>query len=391
MLFTSSALLPSELAASTWLASADTIEVILRSDRDCFASSEWNESRWESGRLFPGSTTTDPDVRLFAGDDWRFVALDRERPSLSVVEVQSRLALHGDLSEHLAPGRRRVPLLVFNPPRDSVMVWDEDRNRVLTFSTELVLRRVWQLPLDVTAMRTAVTHRYDDGDLMIRWTVQERVVTGNASARLRLLVTRFRLEDSTVDTVSTVGGQLLANVQGVLLPLPLSFEPSVAMHGEQTFVYDPSSGLLVVTRSGIPGQKQVYSLRLEAAEGLEISDSLRTQLLTAQFGSRAMSRPNLVSALSELPFPETLPPFDHMRVDQIGRLWMRRVGLDGLRGRSWVVAVPEAGWGHCMVAFPEQFRFVDAVESEVFGVWRDVDDGFTIRVFDVNWLTLDTR
>ncbi|MDX1393354.1 MAG: hypothetical protein R3195_03140 [Gemmatimonadota bacterium] len=82
----------------------------------------------------------------------------------------------------------------------------------------------------------------------------------------------------------------------------------------------------------------------------------------------------------EAPYPETLPHYDRLLVDGAGNLWVRDYVVDEDAPSTWIV-FDRDGAPRARAELPAGFTPAVLDSGRVIGVWRDVFDVETVRVY----------
>ena len=184
----------------------------------------------------------------------------------------------------------------------------------------------------------------------------------------------------SLDTLITLDGQRLADMQGITVPAPLSFQTSAVLSGNDLFVFEPSSGVLhQITMSG----HSVY--RYVSDDMLELNDEAKLSMLSLVFGTRAMRDSTLAAEALRLPFPQEAPGFEFLVGDSDGRLWLRRLRSPGLPSEWIVLPNRDDLTSTCRVVGATGLELIDAMDDLFLGVWTDLAGGSAIRSYRIDW------
>lgn len=274
---------------------------------------------------------------------------------------------------------RRPPALV-RSGGDAVLVWNENDLEVVILNPDL--RRQRSIPVAglPDTHRKHVIAQYPDGDLLVRTTMERAADLDAYYARQHDVFLRHDPSTGSSDTLIALAGQRLADMQGITVPAPLSFQTSAVVSGNDLFVFEPSSGALhQITMNG----HSVY--RYVSDDMLELSDEAKLSMLSLVFGTRAMRDSTLAAEALRLPFPKEAPGFEFLVGDSDGRLWLRRLRSPDLPS-EWIV-LPNRNdlTSTCRVVGSTGLELIDAVDDSFLGVWADSAARSSIRSYRIDW------
>ena len=274
---------------------------------------------------------------------------------------------------------RRPPELV-GATGNSVLIWNENDQEVVILNQNLERRGSIPVAGLPDTHRKHVISQYPDGDLLVKTTIERASALDGYYARQRDVFLRHDPSTGTLDTLIALDGQRLADMQGITVPAPLSFQTSSVVMGNDLVVFEPSLGVLhQITMNG----HSVY--RFELDEKLNLSDEAKRSMLSLVFGARAMRDSTLAAEALKLPFPEEAPGFEFLIADSGGRLWLRRLRAPDLPS-EWIVLPNRSDpTSTCRVVGSTGLEIIDAVDDSFLGVWADAEGGSSIRRYRVDW------
>ena len=274
---------------------------------------------------------------------------------------------------------RRPPTLI-GTAGDSLLVWNENDQKVT------ILNRDFGRRGSITVTGLPETHRkrvigqFPDGDLLVRMTMESAPDLDGYHARQRDVFLRHEASTGRLDTLIAVNGQRLADMQGITVPAPLSFQTTAVVSGNDLFVFEPSRGVL--HQISIGGYS-VY--RIVSDETPDLSDDAKRSMLSLVFGPQAMSDSTLAAEALRLPFPDRPPAFEFLVGDSGGRLWLRRLRSPDISS-EWIVLGTRGGLtSPCRVVGPPGLEVIDVADSTFLALWTDGVTGSSAKSYRIAW------
>ncbi len=114
----------------------------------------------------------------------------------------------------------------------------------------------------------------------------------------------------------------------------------------------------------VPVTDEDMAATLEKRQGNPVAAALRERFLLQ---------------VARMPKPEAMPTYRALRVDRLGRLWVREAAHVGESGR-WAVYAPDGGL-LADLRLPERFTVTDAGAEYLLGVLRDENDLERVQLF----------
>ena len=260
------------------------------------------------------------------------------------------------------------------------MVWNENDHDITILNPDFVR----QGSIAVTGLpegaRKLVIARYPDGDYLVRMTTEMPPDMAGYHGRVRDLFLRHNPSTGGFDTLIALNGQRLADLQGIIVPAPLSFEPTAVVWANDLFVLEPSEGVLhKVTSRGH------FVYRLVVNDMGDLSAGAKRSVLSLVFGQQAMRDSALAAEALRLPFPERVPTFEFLVGDSGGRLWLRRVRSPDTLSEWIVLDVRGDFTSPCRVVGPLGLEVVDAADSTFVGLWSDGVMRSALKRYRIAW------
>ncbi len=216
---------------------------------------------------------------------------------------------------------------------DTIVAWDARGRRISWYdgASGGAVRSV-ALPRSPAYLIVGV---FDDGQLLVRPFLTRPGRSGPGEmVRPEAAFAVTRPGTGALDTIFRLPVRpTYTGLDGVASLQPFTVEPAVAVRGEVVWAGSGDTGEVVRYR----GDGSV-ELILRLPDGGEVDaaavETFRGQDLDGRRGADRIQRKAL---LQEMPFPRTFPAFDELRVDDRGRLWVRRYPRPGADRRHWVV------------------------------------------------------
>lgn len=286
------------------------------------------------------------------------------------------------------PGEIAALGSLFRYRGDSLAVWDGRLNRLSVFDDEGRLGRTMrmEIPMELhegagelmLASAGAVRGAFADGALYVRGGAWFHPAYGE-TFRMELVHFRASAEGEPLEPLGTfTAGE--ENVPAAAQPNAPYLRRFPTVHGAMHLYV---------------GTGDAYEIRVVRLDGsleriirashrdLAMTDEAREAYQEAQ-RARATdpdALEELERSLSSVRFPETIPPYDELRADAEGHLWVRDVALPGRDGpQRWSVFDP-AGRLLGSVVTPERFVIHEIGADFVLGVWSDEFDVPHVRVY----------
>ena len=351
-----------QVVALTQVPSCLTVEL---SSQNQIADIELSSDRgWPSPRSIAWSLSLDT-----------IVVLHRRGRTVALVS-----AAGGELLRHEFESFGRRPPALIGTAGDSVLVWNENDQEVT------ILDRDLERQGSITVVGLPETHRkhviaqYPDGDLLVRMTTEGELDIDAYHARVRDVFLRYDPPTGSLETLIALNGQRLADMQGVTVPAPLSFQTTAVVSANDLFVLEPDRDVL---HQVSVGGHSVY--RFVSEEMRDLSDAAKRSMLSLVFGPQAMSDSTLAAQALRLPFPEKPPTFEFVVGDSGGRLWLRRLRLPGISS-EWIVLGARGDLTlPCRVVGSPGLEVVDVVDNTFLGLWTDGVTGSSARSYRIVW------
>jgi hypothetical protein len=253
-----------------------------------------------------------------------------------------QVKLFGPGGEHLAslgrrgtgPGEFQVPFWV-GAQGDSIVVWDAALERLTVFDAVGRLARSTQFPT-VGGSFPAVIGAFADGSLLLAsGTDQAAAARGEGTAwRGDTRLVRVSAAGQIIDTLATVPSQERYSYRSsdgmgqVVEDLPFGRRTVLAVRGDAVVLGTGEAYLL--RQVDTAGNQRDLVHGEWTPRPISASDVRDYWAKMVTIGGRA--RPGDAEAQrSRIPYPATLPPYDGLAVDVLGRLWIKD-------------AQPPAGW-----------------------------------------------
>jgi hypothetical protein len=162
---------------------------------------------------------------------------------------------------------------------------------------------------------------------------------------------------------------------------PFGRAPSTTV-GNGSFYYTSGDGYDIL-RFNVGGRLEaIMRIRSETRNlgRQDISDFIQDRMAAAP--DTPADRHAWRSLLDNAPFPEQLPAFDGLKVDQLGNLWARLYSTPSDSAATWMVLGPDEGLlGR--VAMPLALRPYEIGVDYVLGAWRDTADVEYVRMYRI--------
>lgn len=166
-----------------------------------------------------------------------------------------------------------------------------------------------------------------------------------------------------------------------LTSVPFPRAPVAAITGSR-FHFGPADTYEVRTYTPAGDLERIVRLAqpARAVEPADIDEYRRERLDRAE---REGERPAMERILREVPFPQTLPPYDRAIADADGNLWVADYRTVRQDAASWNVFSP-AGELMGNVATPARFEVLQIGSDFILGQWLDDMEVEYIRLFALN-------
>lgn len=270
-------------------------------------------------------------------------------------------------------------------PGDSVLAYDVPGFRLSWFDPagrfvrSLQLQPVGQVP-------PRFVDRFADGSLLLSSSVRTMgSSTESGTRRDTLLFLRAGPDGAILDSLPvtpaseasfqflTRGGQITAMN---ILTLPFMRNVHTAASGDRYWQGTNDAYEIVLRRAdGTPERIVRRSVEPVPVRGAYLDSLRRAQV--------AEGGPEAGEALDNVQFPEHLPAFERLLVDDAGNLWVQHTAWPGRPPVAWDVFDGE-GTMLGTVHMPSGFRATHVGADFVLGVWTDEDGVEYVRMYRLN-------
>lgn len=350
--------------------------VIVESTRGAWESGDaWTISR--EPVLDIGQVDGSPEYQLYRA--WSAVRLSDGRVVIANGGT-NELRFHDASGTHLAsvgrsgegPGEFEDLQRVWRLAGDTLLAYDFFPARLSLFSSSGAFIRSQRFA-SPDGRQIMIRGRFSDGSIVAAgapiWNPP-----GATSGVLRDSVPYY-LFDSTATLIRTIGyfpsSEVYRIVEGGgwrLTSVPFARVPVAAVAGN-TLYFGPAT-TYEIQAFGSSGDLERI-LRLEQPPRSVTSDDV------SQFRNERLeraesegTRPSMERILRELPFPETLPPYDQVVADTEGNLWIADYRTDRSNGATWRVLSAD-GVFLGTVRTPAQYEVFQIGSDFILGSWTD--------------------
>jgi len=362
----------------------DTTYISLSTAPSCRGGVDWSgEPAWEF--QLPAEVGSDPGSiqteagRSVEGRQW-FVILDQASHSIIRVSEKDGIQQKIRLDTVDGLGLAKPPMLLSNPPGDSVLVWDATREQIAILNPALALDRTVELKSVPLARRREARARFSGGEYLVHLVDLFSDDSGAGAVGSRVHFGHYDAERAMVDSILTTDGRRYDAVQGILVPIPLSTDPLWSVGGADTFVLHHGTDVLSHFRGSVRRETFLFT----GLPDVSVTDELKASTLETEFGITDRTPAETLQAIRQLEFPEYAPHFDRLLADGKGGFWLRI--FDAGRGdrQSWIVIDPRSEHAPaCRVQIPDSYRLDHVTQDTLAGIWRDSEGGLHLRVYAV--------
>lgn len=305
----------------------------------------------------------------------------------------NELRFYGRKGEHLfsvgrsgeGPGEFNDLQRVWLLPGDSLLAYDFGPSRLSVFSPSGdFVRSVHVRAPD--GRQVIARGSFEDGSLIAVgapiWSAP-----GATTGVVRDSVPYYRYDPrgTLVDTLGRFPGvevfRVVSGDDWRLTGLPFPRAPLAAVGGER-FHFGPADAYEILTYS--PGGELERVIRLpheRRAVTPEDVDRFRTTRL--ERAEREGTRPSMERMLSQMPYPEWLPPYEDIEVDADGNLWVADYRTSPNAEQRWKVFSPAGEWLGT-VALPPRLQVFQIGADFVLGGWTDDLEVEHVRLYALN-------
>lgn len=292
------------------------------------------------------------------------------------------------------PGEYRQPYAARGYRGDSILVYDGWRYQL--FDSQGVFGRVMQAAELLVVWPPLPDHQppsphpsfsevFSDGSFLVRYTEVKRI-TGPGTRRGTVKLVRLDPDGTTADSLVVYPAGRYFPEPGWRYPVSEHFGLTVSatVHGDEVFVGNGEEFRVdVLDRDGV----------LKRSIRVEVDNPPLTEALKASFEERERERlkvgtPESTDQMLEdylsLPFPERLPAFERILVDELGNLWAGHWPEEefSFYPDRYTVFDP-AGVMLGSVEFPDPFNVKQIGADFVLGTWRDEWDVHHVLLYDL--------
>lgn len=267
---------------------------------------------------------------------------------------------------------------------DTAAVWDSRLGRLTLVSAEGGLSR--QLRLEPTGERARATPLDVLSDGRILAADDPRGMPEDERYRADLGLVLYDAAGALVREVIRVPGAEMWN-----WVWEMGVTPSMVPFGRPTVFAADGAHVWVGTNDGyridrfsIDGDL-VASVRMDREArplpSAMIEEYRSVERAKASSGAAAKGGNDIFGMMADdAPYPDLLPHYDHLRVDDEGRLWVRDYPADPDAATRYIVF---GGDGRAIATadLPARFRVEQIAGGRVLGVWRDGFDVERVRVY----------
>ncbi len=357
-------------------ADSDTVIVDLQENGLCFSDGLFMDAVTREREVSPNLLGSAPQIISWDASLDTIVTLNRRTRTLALFSLSG-----GELGRtSLISWGRRLPKLI-GVSNGSLAVWDENESRIVMLAPSLVDHEVEvEVPASDAPSRRFIIDRFRNGDLLGK--VVQQMSAGSSEYQVASSVTfvRYDRHAAPADTLVTMEGMRQGDLNGVLVPLPLSLDPQAATLEDGLVVLEPTHGSLSWLT---PNQRLVY--RLDEGRVWEPDEDQKLVLLSRQYSDRVLNDTVLATSLLRLGFPEPIPRFESMFVDSSERIWIRKVSPDRTLTEWIVLTLSERLASHCTVAAAGDAEVLAVERGSVLGVAVTQDGRTWVREYRVRW------
>lgn len=325
--------------------------------------------------------------------DGRLAVVDHQ-----VVEVKlydpNGVYLHNLSRRGEGPGEVQSPQRLTGYRGDSILISERGAYRYLVFDSEEVFGRVvqayelllyWPREGEQRASGGMLFDGvFSNGSLLLRYDEVIRT-TGSGMRRGMVILVRLSPDGTVADTVAVYPGGRYVPRHDLPLPAPELFalKVSVALHDDEIFigngeefridVLDPDGTLTRSIRVEMPNPPLAEDLR-ESHQEFEAQRA----------GSSPEAPTGMLEMILSFPYPERLPAYNRILVDQLGDLWVGHWPEDEFSYYPDRYTVFDAsGTMLGSVDFPPGFNLSQIGADFVLGTWRDEYDVHHVQLYDL--------
>lgn len=193
------------------------------------------------------------------------------------------------------------------------------------------------------------------------------------------LMVRFPGRGDQPQALGRYAGETTVRIGGDWLFLPFSPGAMAARGGTPSVIYVAANDGFEISQFDVSGalvrKIRVRAPRLPLLQGdVDAWKHARLRRVVGTAREAPMRR-----QLEDLPYPDSLPPFRALQVDQLGRLWAERWLHAGAQRQFLVIEADGRILGNAVL--PDRFVLLDAGASFLLGVQRDTLDVETVQLF----------
>jgi hypothetical protein len=324
--------------------------------------------------------------------DGRIAVVDNQAVEIKLYDPNG-VYLHNLSRRGEGPGEVQQPGRIRGYRGDSILISDGP-SRYLFFDTEGVFGRVFQAykvlmvwPVEDQLPASpgwSLKGGLSDGSFLIQYTQVVRT-TGPGMRRGLVTIVRLSQDGTEVDTLAIQPGGRFYPRRGRPYPLPEHFElrVTVASHGDELFIGNGEEFRVdVLDREGT----LTRSIRVDGPNP-PLTEHLKESYEEFE-AQRAGSSPEVPSGMLESvlsqPYPEHLPAYHIILVDEPGNLWVGHWPEDefSFYPDRYTVFDP-SGTMLGTVEFPWGFNVRQIGADFVLGTWRDEYDVHHVQLYDL--------
>ena len=264
--------------------------------------------------------------------------------------------------------------------RDSIAVWDARNRRISIFDLDAVFGR--SIPLRFEGTIRGV---FGDGSFLVE---QLMPSTNQGLVRHQAMALRYVPDGEILDSLGVfMDFEQISTMQKV---------GSGFRFTERSRPFGREAVFAVAGTSFIAGTQDRFELETHDLNGAltsfvrvdwankqitnESIDEFKRELIANSFTIGDTAR--MLSELDELPYPETMPAYGSILVDEVGNLWVQKYRAPGDSSWAWVVFDADRQMLG-VVEMPPGLEIYQIGQDFVLGKWRDESDVEHVGFYDL--------
>jgi len=277
------------------------------------------------------------------------------------------------------PGEFAMMSELWRSGEDSLVVFDFGNNRLSVHGIDGSFGRTMRLE-QVTAATPLPRGVFADGSILAFWHLVSSGPTAEGMQRIPRMYGIWNADGAFIDSLARLPGSETFSVrvgaeQSVSTGRPFGRQPVVVAGGDRWY-YGPSDRYEIEVRA-MDGTLERLIRR--PIPNRPVTDALIAERERRVREFRAERGITSGTPFDDIPYPADMPPYEELRLDAGGHLWVAYYRLEGEPIR-WAIFDPEGRWlGD--VETPSGGRVWDIGDDYILGVWQDEMDVQQIRMY----------